>query len=112
MTIHIVEDDPGVGDALSLLLQQLGHETIVYADAEAFFRHTPPVDGDTVIVDLCLPGMPGMQVIRWLKSLNLQLKIIAISGQPQASIRRMLQGETPDILLRKPLREEALTKYL
>lgn len=112
MNIHIVEDDPGVSDALSLLLRQLGHDTVVHGDAEAFFRHTPPDDGDAVIVDLCLPGMPGIQVIRWLKTFRPHTKIIAISGQPKATIRRILDGETPDILLRKPLREEALIEYL
>ncbi len=112
MIIHIVEDDPGVCDALSLLLRQIGHETIVYGDAESFFEAPPPDAADTVIIDLGLPGVNGVQVMRWLNRLTLRPKIIAITGQSQLAITRLLDGERPVVLLRKPLNEEALIRHL
>lgn len=112
MTIHIVEDDPGVSDALALLLTSVGHETATYADAESFFEEKPPGERDTVIVDLGLPGLTGIQLIRWVKGLKNQPKVIAISGQSSRAIDRLLDGDTPDVLLRKPLQEEALLQHL
>ena len=82
MFVHIVEDDPGVGDSLALLLAQIGHESRVYPDAESFFECHPPDPEDTVIVDLGLPGLSGMQVVRWLSGLKTPPKVIAITGQP------------------------------
>ncbi|WP_312846829.1 response regulator [Stappia sediminis] len=112
MTIHIVEDDPGVSDALALLLASIGHETATYPDAESFFEVNPPGDRDTVIVDLGLPGLTGIQVIRWVKRLKHQPRVIAISGQSSRAIDRLLDGETADVLLRKPLQEETLLRHL
>lgn len=112
MTIHIVEDDPGVSDSLVLLLRNLGHEAIAYPDAEAFFRQEPPGSGDTIIVDLLLPGISGAKVIRWLQRLASPPQIIAISGQPQAAIDVQLRGMKIPHLLRKPLTEETITLVL
>jgi len=112
VTVHIIEDDPGVGDSLALLLGQIGHEVRVYPDAESFFEASPPTAHDTVIVDLGLPGLSGVQLIRWLNGLRIPPKVIAITGQPHRAIMEMLEGERPAILLRKPLNEEALVSHL
>ncbi|MHC5654382.1 response regulator [Stappia sp.] len=112
MVIHIVEDDPGVGDALALLLTQIGHESRIYPDAESFFECAPPAPQDAVIVDLGLPGVSGTQVIRWLTSLRVPPKIIAITGQSSLRIGELIGSETLAILLRKPLTEEALVSHL
>jgi len=112
VTIHIIEDDPGVADALALLLAQLGHQTVVHCDAESFFENPPPAAHDTVIVDLGLPGLTGIQVIRWIDQLQVRPKVIAITGQPKRVIMEMVADYTPAILLRKPLTEEALVEHL
>ena len=112
MTVHIIEDDPGVGDSLALLLDQMGHDVRIYPDAESFFEVLPPSPHDTVIVDLGLPGLSGVQLIRWLNGLKVPPKIIAITGQSQRTIIEMFEGEEPAILLRKPLSEETLVSHL
>lgn len=112
MTIHIVEDDPGVSDSLVLLLSNLGHRAVAYPDAETFFRQEPPSPGDTIIVDLLLPGISGEKVIRWLQRLDRPPQIIAISGQPQSAIDAQLRGMAMPRLLRKPLTEETITHFL
>jgi FixJ family two-component response regulator len=112
MTVHIIEDDPGVGDSLAMLLGQIGHSARVYPDAESFFEAPPPASGDTVIVDLGLPGLSGVQLIRWINGLKLPPKVIAITGQSNRNIMEMLGDEQPAVLLRKPLTEELLVSHL
>lgn len=112
MTIHIVEDDPGVSDSLVLLLRSLGHQAVAYADAETFFRQEPPSAADTIMIDLMLPGISGAKVIRWLQRLASPPRIIAISGQPQSAIEAQLRGMAMPRLLRKPLTEETITHVL
>ncbi|WP_029060044.1 response regulator [Stappia stellulata] len=112
MTVHIIEDDPGVGDSLAMLLGQIGHRALVYPDAESFFEAAPPEAGDTVIVDLGLPGLSGVQLIRWVNGLKHPPKVIAITGQSSRNIMEMLGDEQPAILLRKPLTEELLVSHL
>jgi FixJ family two-component response regulator len=112
VVIHIVEDDPGVGDSLALLLGQIGHEALVYPDAESFFESPPPGPHDTVIVDLGLPGVSGLQLIRWVGAMKRPPKVIAITGQSSRAIGELFGDEIPAILLRKPLTEEALVTHL
>ncbi|WP_248304640.1 response regulator [Breoghania sp. L-A4] len=70
MVIHILEDEPTVSEALVLLLEQYGHEVAPHLSAEGFFAAMPPSTDDLVIVDLNLPGISGVQVIRWLMALS------------------------------------------
>lgn len=112
VTIHILEDDAGVRDSLVVLLRNIGHDAVPYPDAEAFFSASPPGGQDTVIIDLHLPGISGVNVIRWLKQLRDQPAIIAISGQAQMVIEAQLRGMDVPNLLRKPLTEDTLTAFL
>lgn len=112
MTIHIVEDDPGVGDSLALLLGEIGHQAEVYPDAESFFEHAPPGPQDIVIVDLGLPGVSGVQLIRWISRLAAPPRVIAITGQSRRAIAELFGDELQPVLLRKPLTEEALVALL
>jgi len=112
VNIQIVEDDPGVADALVTLLEGMGHHAHVHADAEAFFEGTPPKGDDVVIVDLSLPGIGGAQVIRWLHSMAAPPRVIAISGQPQTTIDRALRDVPVTRLLRKPLSPDVLSAAL
>ncbi|ADZ71639.1 response regulator [Polymorphum gilvum] len=112
MTVHIIEDDFAVADALAVLLSGVGHETVCYPDAESFFEARPPNPDDSVIVDLGLPGLSGVQVVRWLEQMRQPPRIIVISGQSNNQIRRIFDEIRPVVFLRKPLTEEALVPYL
>jgi FixJ family two-component response regulator len=108
VAIHILEDDPGVSDSLLLFLQGMGHDAVVYPDAESFFEAEPPKPEDTIIVDLNLPGISGAQVIVWLRTLKSPPRVVAITGQPQSvleKLQRTLHGVT---VLRKPLSSRTL----
>lgn len=112
MTIHILEDDPGVSDSLTVLLRNSGYPVRAYPDAESFFRSDPPSQQDAVLVDLRLPGIDGASVIRWLQRLENPPQIIVISGQAQSEIETQLRGLKVPHVLRKPLTEAEITAYL
>ena len=112
MTIHILEGDPGVNDSLVVLLESLGHRALSHRDGGAFFRCDPPAPEDTVIVDLALPGISGVAVIKWLQRLADPPRIIVIAGAPQAAIEAQLRGLPLAPVLRKPLRESDLVAQL
>jgi FixJ family two-component response regulator len=112
MAVYVLEDDPGVSDSLALLLGHLGFEVVCHADAEKFFRSPPPSSGDTVFVDLMLPGIRGAEVIRWLQRLKDPPHIVVMSGQSQAVIDAELRGIGGAQVIRKPLSQTAITAHL
>lgn len=111
--IHIVEDDYGVRDALIELVSGQGHPVLAYADGEAFMNGCSPCGRDLVFVDLGLPGIGGVDVIRWLNELPEPPRVVAITGRPRIDIDLMMR-RLPDNLqvLRKPLAPEAISSLL
>lgn len=112
MAVHIVEDDPGVSDALRMLLHNLGHQTQVWLDGESFVSEAAPDESDIVIIDLLLPGISGAAVIRWLRTRDVTPRIIAMTGQPYGRIEQEVRGLQLPALVRKPLNEQAIVPLL
>jgi FixJ family two-component response regulator len=108
MTIHLLEDDAGVNEALALLFTHFNFDVVRHDNAESLFDAAPPVANDIVFVDLNLPGASGADAIRWLQSLRNPPFIVVISGQSQTVIRSELAGMEVAAVLRKPLDQEVI----
>lgn len=67
-TVLVVDDEPRIADLVRDYLDQVGFSVIVAGDGpaalEAFSRHRP----DAVVLDLGLPGMDGLDVVRRLRA--------------------------------------------
>jgi CheY-like chemotaxis protein len=66
--ILIVDDEPQACQILSRLIRHLGHETAYRtggAEALAYVDETPV---DLMILDVMMPGMDGMEVLRRLRA--------------------------------------------
>lgn len=112
MSVHILEDDPGVLDSMVILLEELGHNVVAHVDAESFFDKTVPSGTDTVIVDLGLPGINGSQVVRWVMKLREKPRVFVISGQVQSDIDSQLKDFPEVALVKKPLTEDQLVSFV
>ena len=112
MAIYLLEDDAGVNESLALLFTHFNFDVIRHGNAESLFRAGPPGANDVVFVDLKLPGLSGAEAIRWLQSLKDPPRIVVISGQSQAVIRRELAGMNVAAVLRKPLNQEIVLREL
>ena len=103
MTVHIVEDDIGVRDALSELCRSIGRRVKTYADGESFQTATGIAPTDVVLVDLGLPGESGPAVVRRVRALPEPPKVIVISGLPLSDISIAMSGLSDVLVMRKPL---------
>ncbi|MGE3192815.1 MAG: winged helix-turn-helix domain-containing protein [Microbacteriaceae bacterium] len=66
--ILIVEDEPSLAEPLAFLLQREGYETEIVADGLAAVTVFDRAGADLVLLDLMLPGLPGTEVCRELRS--------------------------------------------
>ena len=112
MTVHIVEDDHGVRDALSELCRSVGRKVRLYADGEEFCRDPVLAATDVVLIDLGLPGMHGTEVIRRIATFAVQPKVIVISGLPLGEISHALRDFVDVHVMRKPLAGDLLISLL
>jgi two-component system phosphate regulon response regulator PhoB len=109
--VLIAEDDPDLGDLLQITLEHRGWRTTVVTDGtevvDACLQHDP----DLVLLDLTLPGLPGVEVLRTLRGHgDLQgLPVLVITGMSRESgVDEALAAGATD-WLGKPFSPSALT---
>lgn len=66
--ILIVEDEPSLSEPLAFLLRREGYDIEVADDGRAALTAFDRAGADLVLLDLMLPGLPGTEVCRELRS--------------------------------------------
>lgn len=67
-TIVLVEDDDSIRAMLEYYLQSVGYQVRAYGSGESFFSAESGTDFDLCILDIMLPGMDGLDILRRLRS--------------------------------------------
>ena len=106
-TICIVDDDAAVRDSLSLLLESGGLETRSYESADAFLL-AGSQDMACLILDLHMPGLSGLELLRHLRTGGLSLPVFVVSGRRDAQLDAEIQAAGATNLLSKPYDDEQL----
>jgi FixJ family two-component response regulator len=107
-TVIVVDDDPGIQEALSGLLRSVGLQVRVLASVPEFLHEGRP-DGPTCLVlDVRLPGRSGLDFQRELTASDIQVPIIFITGYGDIpmSVQAMKGGAIE--FLTKPFRDQDL----
>ncbi|MDF1515869.1 MAG: response regulator, partial [Anaerolineae bacterium] len=78
--ILIIDDETLIRTALAEYLQDVGFEMTCAADGQSGLELCHATRYDAVLVDLRMPGMDGLQVIRTLRSEHPDTPVIVISG--------------------------------
>jgi two-component system response regulator FixJ len=78
--VHLVDDEAGVRSMVSTLLESVGIPVVCYALGNAFVDAFKPIARGCVVVDLCMEGMNGRQLQRWLIEQDARLPVIFITG--------------------------------
>nr|WP_300145386.1 response regulator transcription factor [Propionicimonas sp.] len=78
--VLLVEDDPGVADALALALTSLGHAVRTAPDGAAGLAALAGEPWDVLLLDVMLPGIDGFETARRVRAASL-LPIIMLTAR-------------------------------
>jgi response regulator receiver domain protein len=78
--ILIIEDEESYREALAYMLTREGFDVVVAADGQAGLAEYDRAGTDLVLLDLMMPGMPGTEVCRQLRSRG-NVAIIMVSAR-------------------------------
>jgi DNA-binding NtrC family response regulator len=92
--ILLVDDEERFVEILAQRLQARGLIIDVATTGEKAIALTKAKDFDAVLLDLSMPGMDGIEVLRAMKKTNPLLQVIILTGQGsiQATVEVMKEG--------------------
>lgn len=112
MTTHrvlVADDEPEVRDVLRRILEREGYAVLEANDGHHALRATELDAPDVMLIDLAMPGMDGIQVLRELRMRRTRLPVIAYSGAPANDVTLGAAMELGAVaVLGKPFEREAL----
>lgn len=105
--ILVIDDDPGILRTLALVLSP-GYSVHLVSTGEEGLRQSELLKPDLVLLDLKLPGMGGLAVLRALKKSNGAISVIILTayGKVDSAVQAIKLGAVD--YLEKPLDNERL----
>jgi two-component system OmpR family response regulator len=80
MELLVIEDDPLIGKTLRQGLSELGHGCLWAKDGKRGLELAGGQQFDAIILDLMLPGCPGLEVLRTLRAEGIQTPVIVLTA--------------------------------
>lgn len=80
--VYIVDDDDALRQSVEVLLEVAGgFVTRSFESGEAFLAQLPEADAGCVLLDLNMPGLNGIEVLRRLQRIDNRFETILLTGQ-------------------------------
>ena len=107
-TVIVVDDDPGIREALGGLFRSVGLHVKVLASLPEFLHEGRPDSPTCLVLDVRLPGRSGLDFQRELAATDIRVPIIFITGYGDIpmSVQAMKGGAIE--FLTKPFRDQDL----
>ena len=110
--VHVIDDETDVCEALKVLLHTAGFEARTYASAEEFLAEVNLNRPMCLLVDVRLPGMSGLELVRRLQQGPVRPVVVMITGHGDVplAVKAMRAGALH--FMEKPFEPEELLQTL
>jgi two-component system response regulator FixJ len=106
--VHVIDDDPAVRDALTVLLAAGGHPVKAYASAEDFLARLAGAPPGCVVTDVHMPGLSGLDLLRRMEDRLADFPTIVLTGRADVPLAvQALKAGAADFL-EKPFEPGAM----
>jgi len=100
--VVIVDDDPAVRDSLIVILSLAGQNVTAFSCAEDLLSALPVLAPDVLVIDVQMPHMGGLELVRRINARGLQIPTILISGNAADSLQSSAEQVGVSHILKKP----------
>jgi two-component system CheB/CheR fusion protein len=106
--VFIIDDDSNIRDELRAVLESDGRTVEDFATSEVFLDAWQPGNEACILLDAYLPGMNGLELLRWIKESGHVLPAIVITGHGDVSIAVEAMKTGASDFIEKPIGREEL----
>jgi EAL domain-containing protein (putative c-di-GMP-specific phosphodiesterase class I)/FixJ family two-component response regulator len=85
-SVLVIDDEPAIGQVIALVAQDLGMSCTVLTSALQLGEELDP-DVTAVVIDLMMPGMDGIELVRRLAARQCRATIVMMSGHDRSLLR-------------------------
>ena len=109
----LIDDEPILADFLANAAGDSGFDPIITADDEHFRQEFATNRPDVVALDLGMPGMDGVELLRFLANESYRGPVLIISGFDRRVLESAFRlGEALGLIMAGPLEKPVLLKDL
>jgi two-component system response regulator PhoP len=112
MRFLIVEDHVGMADQLARGFSDRGYSAKLVGNAEEGLFEAQEIDYTLAVVDLGLPGMSGLELIKHLRKCGSQLPVIVLTARTDVETIVQAMEAGADDYLKKPVYFEELFAHI
>ena len=84
--IYVIDDDDAVRQSLEFLLKTAGLSVRSFDSARTFLEVLPEIRSGCIVTDVRMPEITGIDLLRRVKELGLDLPVIVITGHGDISL--------------------------
>jgi two-component system response regulator FixJ len=106
--VHVVDDDDGVRESLSLLLEMNGYKVHTYANGTDFLEQLEGMDPGCLLLDIHMPGISGLEVQQQMKDRQCPFSIVVMTGQGDIAMAVSAMKAGASDFIEKPYSNEQL----
>ncbi|HSO20228.1 MAG TPA: response regulator [Desulfosarcina sp.] len=94
VTVLVVDDEKGIRDGSERIISRMGCKALKAENGEAGLAAIQRSDVGIVLLDLKMPGIDGMEVLRRIQAMDREILVIVITGFAtiETAIEAMKQG--------------------
>ncbi|MFZ5775239.1 MAG: response regulator [Thermodesulfobacteriota bacterium] len=108
----VVDDEAIVGKRLNQVFSKMGFEIETCTDPAAALAAAANRPFDVVVTDLKMEGMDGMEVLRRVKAMNPETRVIIITGYASPDTAELARQHGVFEFLAKPFRLDELKQVI
>jgi CheY-like chemotaxis protein len=113
-TVLLVEDSDAIRDAFTILLEDAGYTVLGAGTGEDALRLAAEHVPDLVLLDMGLPDMTGLDVVRQMKAdaATAGIAVVAVTGRDEDADRRACLAAGCAAYIVKPVNTQKLVRDL
>lgn len=76
----VIDDEPDIARYIGFVAEELGYEVRVTTDPDAFKRSYEEIKPTVIVLDVVMPEVDGIELVKFLAQRHCDARILVISG--------------------------------